>query len=98
LYLLTSLQDSPGLGGVYETNRRSGEENPVHGQNTTVNVDKIRGFSSTVCADEALRFLPHHGPRKYGALFFVRLLWEPLVPINGADCRRSALLVHLQTP
>ena len=44
LYLLASLKDSPGLGGAYETNRRGGEENPVHGRNTTVNVDKIRGF------------------------------------------------------
>jgi hypothetical protein len=30
LYLLASLKDSPGLGGVYETNRRSEEENPAH--------------------------------------------------------------------
>jgi hypothetical protein len=44
LYLLVSLQDSLGLGEAYETNRRGGEENPVHGRNTTVNVDKIRGF------------------------------------------------------
>jgi hypothetical protein len=44
LYLLISLKDSPGLGGVYDPNRRGGEENPVHGRNTTVNVDKIRGF------------------------------------------------------
>ena len=44
LYLLASLKDSPGLGGVYETNRRGGEENPVHGRNTTVNVDVIRSF------------------------------------------------------
>jgi hypothetical protein len=32
------------LGWVYETNRRSGEENAIHGRNTTINVDKIRGF------------------------------------------------------
>ena len=44
MYLLASLKDSPGLGGAYETNRRGGEENPVYGRNTTVNVDKIRGF------------------------------------------------------
>jgi len=44
LYLLASLKDSSGLGGAYEANRRGGEENPVHGQNTTVNVDKIRNF------------------------------------------------------
>ena len=44
LYLLASLKDSSGLGGTYETKRRSEEENPVHRQNTTVNVDKIRGF------------------------------------------------------
>ena len=44
LYLLASLKDSPGLGGAYETSCRGGEENPVHGRNTTVNVDKIRGF------------------------------------------------------
>ena len=44
LYLLASLKSSPGLVGAYETNRRGGEENPVHGRNTTVNVDKIRGF------------------------------------------------------
>ena len=31
LYLLASLKDSPGLGGVYETYHRGGEENPVHG-------------------------------------------------------------------
>src|SRR4029453_3983208 len=48
LYLLASLKDSPGLGGAYEANRRGGEENPVHGRNTTVNVDKIRGFRETV--------------------------------------------------
>ena len=35
-------------------------------------------FSSTVCVDEDLRFLPHYCPRTYGALFFVRLLREPL--------------------
>ena len=44
LYLLASLKDSSGLGGAYETKRRGEEENPVHRQNTTVNVDKIRGF------------------------------------------------------
>ena len=44
LYLLISLKDSSGLAGVYETNRRGGEENPVHERNTTVNVDKIRDF------------------------------------------------------
>jgi hypothetical protein len=44
LYLLVSLKDSAGLGVTYETKRRSEEENPVHRQNTTVNVDKIRGF------------------------------------------------------
>jgi hypothetical protein len=44
LYLLVSLKDSSGLGGTYETKRRSEEENPVHRQNTTVNVGKIRGF------------------------------------------------------
>jgi hypothetical protein len=32
------------IGGVYQTNSRGGEENPVHRRNTTVNVDKIRGF------------------------------------------------------
>src|SRR5215510_4314394 len=44
LYLLAFLKDSPNLGGVYGTNRRGVEENPVHGRNTTINVDKIRGF------------------------------------------------------
>jgi hypothetical protein len=44
LYFLASLKASPSLGGVSETNRRGGEENPVHGRNTTVNVDKIRDF------------------------------------------------------
>jgi len=44
LYLLSSLKDSPGLGEAEETNRRGGEANPVHGRNTTVNVDKIRNF------------------------------------------------------
>jgi hypothetical protein len=44
LYLLASLKDSSGWGGAHETNRRGEEENPVHRQNTTVNVDKIRGF------------------------------------------------------
>jgi hypothetical protein len=39
LSLLASLKDSPGLGGAYETNCWSEEENPVHGRNTTVNVD-----------------------------------------------------------
>ena len=44
LYLLASWKDSPGFSGAYERSRRGGEENPVKGQNTTVNVDKIRGF------------------------------------------------------
>jgi hypothetical protein len=44
LYLLASLKDSPGLGGTYETSRIGGEENPVQGRNTTVNVDKSRSF------------------------------------------------------
>jgi len=35
-------------------------------------------FSSTICVDEALRFPPHHGLRKYALLFVVRLLREPL--------------------
>jgi len=30
LYLLTSLKDSSGLSGTYETKRSSEEENPVH--------------------------------------------------------------------
>jgi hypothetical protein len=38
------LKDSSGLGGAYATNRRGEEENPVRGRDTTVNVDKIRGF------------------------------------------------------
>ena len=42
--VLASLKTSSGLGGAYETNRSGGEESPVHGQNTTVNVDKIRDF------------------------------------------------------
>src|SRR4029453_8188032 len=42
LYLLASLKDSPGLGEVYRTNSRGGDENPVHGRNTTINVDKSR--------------------------------------------------------
>ena len=36
-------------------------------------------FTSTTCVGEDLRFPPHHGPRKYGSLFFVRLLREPLL-------------------
>ena len=44
LYLLASLKASSGLGGAYETNRSGGEESPVHGQSTTVNVGKIRDF------------------------------------------------------
>jgi hypothetical protein len=44
LYVLASLKDSSGLSGAYEANRRGVEENPVHRRNTTVNVDKIRGF------------------------------------------------------
>ena len=44
LYLLASLKDPSGFGVTYETKRSSEEENPVHGRNTTVNVDKIRGF------------------------------------------------------
>jgi DNA-binding transcriptional MerR regulator len=32
LYLLASLKASPGLGGVYETNRRGGEENLLIGE------------------------------------------------------------------
>src|SRR4029453_15002278 len=42
LSLLASLKDSPGLGGAYQTNSRGGDENPVHGRNTTINVDKSR--------------------------------------------------------
>ena len=44
MYLLASLKDSSGLSETHETNRSGEEENPVHGRNTTVNVDKIRGF------------------------------------------------------
>jgi hypothetical protein len=44
LYLLASLKDTPGLGGAYDTSRRGGAENLVHGRNTMVNVDKIRSF------------------------------------------------------
>jgi hypothetical protein len=33
------------------------------------------------CMDEALRFPPHHCPSKYGSLFFVRLLREPLLTV-----------------
>src|SRR5687768_3627430 len=35
-------------------------------------------FSSIKCVDEALRFPPHHGLRKYRWLFFVRLLSSTL--------------------
>jgi hypothetical protein len=35
------LKDSPGLGGVCETNRRGGEENLFDGLNSTLNVGKI---------------------------------------------------------
>ena len=35
-------------------------------------------FSSIICVDEALRFPPHHGLRKYRWLFVVRLLRAPL--------------------
>src|SRR5687768_6003074 len=57
LYLLASLKDSPGLGGVYETDRSGGEENPVYGQNTTINVDKIRGFRPPYVRTETFVFL-----------------------------------------
>jgi hypothetical protein len=44
LHLLASLKDSSGLGVTDETKRSSEEENLVHRQNTTVNVDIIRCF------------------------------------------------------
>jgi hypothetical protein len=44
LYLLASLKDPSGLGVTDETKRSSEEENPVHRQNITLNVDKIRSF------------------------------------------------------
>jgi hypothetical protein len=44
LYLLASLKDPSGLSVTYETKRSSEEENPIHRQNTMLNVDKIRSF------------------------------------------------------
>jgi hypothetical protein len=35
-------------------------------------------YTPIICVDEATRFPPHHGLRKYCLLFFVRLLREPL--------------------
>ena len=98
LYLLASLKDSPCLGGAYEDKPQRCGRKPCSWVKDHGKRGQNQGFSSPEYVDEDLCFLPHHLPRKYGALFFVRLLREPLVPINGADCRRSALLVHLQTP
>jgi len=77
LYLLASLKASPGLGGVYETNRRGGEENPVDRRNTTVNVDKIRGFRPSYAWTNP-SFFSTAGPFTSGASFFVPLLREPV--------------------
>ena len=44
LYFLDYLKDVPGFGGAYEPSWGGGEENLVHGRNTTINVGKIRGF------------------------------------------------------
>ena len=44
LYLLASSKDYLYLGEAYEPSHRGEEENPVSGRNTTVNVDKIKGF------------------------------------------------------
>ena len=54
LYLLASLKDSSGLDGMYETSRRGEEENPIHGQNTTANVRKIKSFSPRICGRRPL--------------------------------------------
>jgi hypothetical protein len=57
LYLLVSVKDSSGLGGAYETNCRGEEANLVHRQNTTVNVDKIRGFRPSYVWMKTIVFL-----------------------------------------
>ena len=57
-----SLKDSPGLGGVYEKQRRGGEENPVHGRNTTVNVDKIKSFRPSYVWTKTFVFFLTIGP------------------------------------
>jgi hypothetical protein len=76
LYLLASLKASSGLGGAYETNRSGGEESPVHGQSTTVNVGKIRDFRQPYAWAKTSFFSTVY-PFTNSALFFVRLLREP---------------------
>src|SRR5688572_17250063 len=46
------------FGGAYERSRRGGEENPVQGQNTTVNVGKIRSFRPRHVWTKPFVFLP----------------------------------------
>ena len=79
LYLLVSLKGSSGLGGSVGHKPQRWGRKPCSRAKYHAKRGQNQGFSSTVCVDEDLRFLPHHCPRTYGALFFVRLLREPQI-------------------
>jgi hypothetical protein len=66
LYLLTSLKDSPGLGGAYEDKPQRCGRKPCSWVKYSGRRGHNQGFSSTECVDEDLRFSPHPRPCKYG--------------------------------
>jgi hypothetical protein len=76
LYVLVSLKDSPGWG-VRDERQRWGRQ-PKSWVKYHGNRGQNQRFPSSICVDEALRFPPHHGLRKFRLLFFVRLRREPL--------------------
>jgi hypothetical protein len=76
LYVLVSLKDSPGRG-VRDERQRWGRQ-----PKSWVKYHGSRGqnqrFPPIICVDEALRFPPHQGLRKYKLLFFIHLRRAPL--------------------
>ena len=88
LYFLASLKDFSGLGEAYETNRKGGEANLIQRRNTTVNVDKIRGFRPPYVWMRTFVFL--HGLTVYQQCVVFCTLSTGTPRLSATMVRRSA--------
>ena len=107
VFVFTSLFERLSwLGRGVQTSRRGGEENPVQGRNTTVNVDKIRGFRPPYVwaktfvllltldresTDRCFLYACYGNPVYNGHLFLPPFAWRKKTQ-QHQECRRDGLV------
>jgi hypothetical protein len=98
LYLLASLKDPSGLSVTYETKRSSEEENPVHRQNTTLNVDKIRSFRPPYAWMKTFGYSPENSPAIFirgGEPWLMSYCWPTSFKVLGVLFLREVFSTFL---